>query len=107
MEAKIIVKETGEELEFAPSSLVCGLRNGEEVEFAIDEVEVLPKNMAKVVNTLPSLLGRIIDWETTREKAAISVFPLLLQTEDYKTAASLSVEYADELIAQLKKDGLY
>ena len=99
---EFVVKKTGERLPFAEDSLVCGVRNGEEVEFCISDIELVNEQME-------------IDWEQRRyeiaremlSSSAISVNASQKEWMNGKTwqeaSAILAVMYADALVEELKK----
>ena len=101
--AKIRVKKTGEVLDFAPKSLVCGERDGEDAEFPIEEVDVISDNDDY--------------WEKLRHKYAGMAMPKCIDVVSQiiwkdgniqeetiaKQVAVMSVQYADALIEELKK----
>ena len=89
---KFRVKATNETLQIAPDSLICGLRpDGNEVEFSINDVELIPD-----------------DWSSFRREAAKDILTGIIAnsfTEDmwtYQQMAEMAIEQADELIKQLK-----
>lgn len=99
---EFLVKKTGERLPFAEDSLVCGVRNGEEVEFCISDIELVGEQIE-------------IDWEQRRyeiakemlSSCAISVNSSQKDWMNGKTyqeaSAILAINYADAIIEELKK----
>ena len=99
---EFVVKKTGERLPFAEDSLVCGVRNGEEVEFCISDIELVNEQME-------------IDWEQRRYEIAKEMLPISAKSVNASTqywmkgmsypeaSATLAIRYADALIKELKK----
>lgn len=89
---KLKVKATGETLEVAPDSYVCGLRpDGNEVEFLAEDVEIIPN-----------------DWDAFRREAAKDILCSMVRGGygwgREAEQARLAVSYAGELIKALKKE---
>ena len=94
---KLKVKATGETLEVAPDSYICGLHpNGNEVEFLAEDVEIIPN-----------------DWDDFRMKAAKDILPSIITaaSKDYEFESlnkdiwcEQAVAWADSLIKQLKEE---
>lgn len=99
---EFVVKKTGERLPFAADSLVCGVRDGDDVEFCVSDICLAGEQIE-------------IDWEQRRYEIAKEMLPISAKsvnasTQDWMTgmsypeaSATLAIRYADALIAKLKK----
>ena len=96
---KIRVKDTGEILNVAEDSYICGLRRGLEVEFTSDEVEFIADS------DVPS------DWQAFRREAAKDAMASLIgmgRDDGFKYSpeqvADYAIRYADALIDKLREE---
>jgi len=96
---KIRVKDTGEILNVAEDSYICGLRRGQEVEFTSEEVEFIADS------DVPS------DWSAFRREAAKDLLCAALSNSAIRIDADIfqhqlqsCITMADALIDKLRED---